>query len=201
MGIRYQVAVDQGQIEASYRAHSGSDQRLHRPPRYRARTLSGPDPRASSRKIPESDRRIKRNAFAGVFTPYAALTYVTRSDNMLTRWSDGVGPNASALLLLDTKTLYDPRRATVTHVGTASVNVDGRTIATTHLRASYRSASRPAAPQRRALAVTGRAGSRKNDSDRPRRRSVPSRDLQIRPPLQSRVGDVANHHPRAHADW
>jgi hypothetical protein len=60
---------------------------------------------------------------------------------MLTRWGDGVGPNASALLLLDTKTLYDPRRATVTHVGTASVNVDGRTIATTHLRASYRSAA------------------------------------------------------------
>jgi hypothetical protein len=83
---------------------------------------------------------LKGNAFAGVFTPYATLAYVTRSGNMLTRWGDGVGPDASALLLLDTKTLYDPRRATVTHVAPAGVNVDSRTIATTHVRANYHSA-------------------------------------------------------------
>jgi hypothetical protein len=86
---------------------------------------------------------LKGNAFADVFTPYAALTYVTRSGNMLTRWGDGVGPNASDLLLLDAKTLYDPRRATIAHVEAASVVIDGRTIATTYVRAKYRSATGP----------------------------------------------------------
>jgi thiol-disulfide isomerase/thioredoxin len=83
---------------------------------------------------------LRRNTFADVFTPYPARTYVTRSGNMLTRWGDGVGPSASDLLLLDTKTLYDPRRATIVHVAPAGVTVDGRTIPTTHVRAHYRSA-------------------------------------------------------------
>jgi hypothetical protein len=84
---------------------------------------------------------LKRTAFAGVFTPYAAKTYVTRSGNMLTRWGDGVGPDAADLLLLDTKTLYDPRRATIVHVAPADVPIDGRMIAATHVRANYRSAA------------------------------------------------------------
>jgi len=84
---------------------------------------------------------LKSNTFAGVFTPYPALTYVTRSGNMLTRWGDGVGPEAANLLLLDTRTLYDPRRATVTHVEPANVEVDGRAIAATHVRATYHSAN------------------------------------------------------------
>jgi len=66
---------------------------------------------------------------------------VTRSGNMLTRWGDGVGPDAANLLLLDAKALYDPRPATIAHVGPASVTVDGRAIATTHVRANYHSAS------------------------------------------------------------
>jgi hypothetical protein len=84
---------------------------------------------------------LQRNTFADVFTPYAAKTYVTRSGNMLTRWGDGVGPDASDLLLLDTRTLYDARRATIVRVAPATVKVDDRTIATTHVRANYHSAA------------------------------------------------------------
>jgi hypothetical protein len=84
---------------------------------------------------------LKGHTFADVFTPYPALSYVTRSGNMLTRWGDGVGPDAANLLLLDAKTLYDPRRATITHIEPANVTVDGRTIATTHVRTTYHSAN------------------------------------------------------------
>lgn len=84
---------------------------------------------------------LKSHDVSDVFTPYPALTYVTRSGNMLTRWGDGVGPNASAMLLLDAKTLYDPRRATIRRVAPAMVNVAGRAIATTHVSATYPSAS------------------------------------------------------------
>jgi hypothetical protein len=84
---------------------------------------------------------LKGHAFANVFTPDPALTYVTRSGNMLTRWGDGVGPRASDLLLLDTKALYDPRRAIVTRLRSANVGVSGRTIAATRVTATYPSAS------------------------------------------------------------
>jgi hypothetical protein len=84
---------------------------------------------------------LRGHAFADVFTPYPAMTYVTRSGNMLTRWGDGVGPDASAMLLLDAKALYDRRRATIKHVGPASVKVDGNVFPTTHVVASYGSAS------------------------------------------------------------
>jgi hypothetical protein len=84
---------------------------------------------------------LKTQAFADVFTPYPAMTYVTRSGNMLTRWGDGVGPDATALLLLDAKALYDPRRATITRLGSASVAIDGRAFPTTHVVAHYPSAS------------------------------------------------------------
>ena len=80
---------------------------------------------------------LKTRTFANVFTPYPTLAYVTRSGNMLTRWGDGVGPKASALLLLDAKPLYDPRRATIEHVGPAAVDVAGRSIATTHVTAAF----------------------------------------------------------------
>jgi len=84
---------------------------------------------------------LKRHAFADVFTPYPALSYVTRSGNMLTRWGDGVGPSAADLLLLDARALYDPRRATITHVGRASVTVDGHAVSTTRVTAHYPSAA------------------------------------------------------------
>jgi hypothetical protein len=84
---------------------------------------------------------LKTHRFADVFTPYPALAYVTRSGNMLTRWGDGMGPKATAMLLLDARALYDPRRAMVTHVEPAEVTVDGRTIATTHVAARFASAA------------------------------------------------------------
>lgn len=84
---------------------------------------------------------LKTRSFADVFTPYRAMTYVTRSGNMLTRWGDGVGPAATDLLLLDAKALYDPRRATVTHVEPAPVTVGGASIATVHVSADYHSAT------------------------------------------------------------
>jgi hypothetical protein len=84
---------------------------------------------------------LKGHAFADIFTPYAVGTYVTRSGNMLTRWGDGIGPAAQDLLLLDTKTLYDPRRATITAVSAATVTIGGTPIAATHVRATYPSAT------------------------------------------------------------
>ncbi len=84
---------------------------------------------------------LKGRAFANVFTPYSALSYVTRSGNMLTRWGDGVGPEATNLLLLDAKALYDPRSATIGHTGPARLTVDGQPIETTHIVAHYPSAA------------------------------------------------------------
>jgi hypothetical protein len=98
---------------------------------------------------------LKSHAFSDVFTPYRALTYVTRSGNMLTRWGDGVGPPASALLLLDAKALYDPRRATIEHVAPAIVTVRGRSISTTHVKAAYPSAAGSAQLQTVELWLSG----------------------------------------------
>jgi hypothetical protein len=84
---------------------------------------------------------LKTRSFADLFTPYRAMTYVTRSGNMLTRWGDGVGPDARDLLLLDAKALYDPRRATVTRVEPAHVTVGGESLATTRVSADYHSAA------------------------------------------------------------
>jgi hypothetical protein len=84
---------------------------------------------------------LKGQAFQDVFTPYPALTYVTRSGNMLTRWGDGVGPDATALLLLDAKPLYDPRRAKIVHAGPTTVVVNGRALAATRVAAVYPSAT------------------------------------------------------------
>ncbi|HTW85425.1 MAG TPA: hypothetical protein VMD91_15255 [Candidatus Sulfotelmatobacter sp.] len=80
---------------------------------------------------------LSQRHFSNVFTPYAAAVYVARSSNMMTRWGDGVGPAAAPLLLLDAKTLYDPRPARVTAVGHERLTMRNTTVTTTRVAGRY----------------------------------------------------------------
>jgi hypothetical protein len=110
---------------------------------------------ASGACNPNTTRKtyLRTAHFGALLSEYAVLASVARSGNMITRWADvadgePISPRDAHLRLLDAPYLYDERPLVIESVTPASLQVAGRTHATTRVVGSFEGRAHEARLQR-----------------------------------------------------